>query len=58
MASFWERDVHSVKRMFSLYYVYSLFCFSHFGFEGWTVVLIVPAPGHCLPFTFLFCSMP
>ena len=25
---------------------------SHFGFEGRTLVLITPVPGHCLPFTF------
>ena len=24
---------------------------SHFGFEGWTLVLITSVPGHCLPFT-------
>ena len=24
---------------------------SHFGFEGDTIALIVPVPGHCLPFT-------
>ena len=27
------------------------FGFSHFGFEHSTLVLIAPAPGHCLPFT-------
>ena len=26
---------------------------SYFGFEGATVVLIVPVPGKCLPFTFI-----
>ena len=47
MANFWERAAHLVNRMFSLYHV----CFSHFGFEGGTVVLIAPVPGHCLPIT-------
>ena len=28
------------------------FDFSHFGLEGWKLVLIVLVPGHCLPFTF------
>ena len=27
---------------------------SHFRFEGKTLVLIVPVPGHCLPFEFVF----
>ena len=30
-------------------------CVSHFGFEGGTLVLIAPIPGHCLPFTFFAC---
>ena len=25
---------------------------SHFGFEGETLVLVAPVPGHCLPFCF------
>ena len=28
---------------------------SHFGFEGWTLVLMASVPGHCLSFT-LICS--
>ena len=28
-----------------------IFVVSHFSFEGGTVVLIVPVPGHCLPLT-------
>ena len=45
MATFWERAVHSVYRVFSLYYVYSIiFDVSHFGIEGGAVVLIAPVP--------------
>ena len=28
-------------------------CFPHFCFEGGTLGLIAPVPGHCLPFNFL-----
>ena len=51
MATFRERDVHSAKCMFSLYY-----CICNFGcflcwFRGGTVILIAQDAGHCLPFT-------
>ena len=48
VAIFWERAVHSVNRMFSLY---KTIWSTHLGFEGRTVVLIEPVPGHCLSFT-------
>ena len=39
------------------YALFALFLFvtlvvSHFGFNGGTMVLIAPVPGHCLPFAF------
>ena len=39
--------------MFSLYFDIVILVISHFGFEGWTLVLIASVPGHCLSFTFL-----
>ena len=41
---FWERDAQSFTRMFSLYNL----VVSHFGFEGGTLILITPVPGHFL----------
>ena len=32
-------------------YIFVILFFSHFGFEGSTLVLIAQVPGHCLPFT-------
>ena len=37
--------------LYIIYYKYILE-FSHFGFEGRILVLIVPVPGHCLPLSF------
>ena len=48
MATFWEIAAHSVYRMFFIVILVT----SHFGFEGGTLVLIAPVPGHCLSFTF------
>ena len=31
---------------------YRILVSSHFGFEGWTLVLIASAPGHCLSSSF------
>ena len=53
MDTFWERAAYLVHRMFSLYYVYLLFSFPHFGFEDGTLVVAAPVLGHCLPFNFL-----
>ena len=47
MASYWERAAHSVNRMFSLFCVFVALVVSHFGFDGWTLVLIASVPGHC-----------
>ena len=33
------------------YHVIVILVILHFGFEGWTLVLIASVPGHCLPFT-------
>ena len=46
MAVFWERAVHSVN-VCSVFIMPILLCFSHFGIEGVTLVLIAPALGHC-----------
>ena len=52
MTTFWEIAAQSVNHMSHLYYVYlQFFVASDFGSEGGTLVLIVPVPGHCLPFT-------
>ena len=51
MVTFWERDAHSVYRMYSLYFNIVILVISHFGFEGGTLVLIAPVPGHCFSFT-------
>ena len=52
MATFWERAVYSVYRMF---YLFCLFLFlvliPKFGFAGGTVVLIVSVSSHSLSFT-------
>ena len=64
MATFWKRAAHSVYNMFSLYLFFFFFFFfffvilvtSHFCFEGGTLVLIAPVPGHCLPFTFCYLT--
>ena len=49
MATFWERAVHSVYRLISLYYVYLLFLVvSYFGITFASVVQIAPVLGHCL----------
>ena len=53
MVTFWERAVHSVNRMFSLLCLFVALVVSHFGFEGWTLVLITSVPGHCFIFHFL-----
>ena len=52
MASYRERTAHSVNRMFSLLCVFVALVVSHFGFDGWTLVLIASVPGHCQHFTF------
>ena len=52
MATFWERVAYSVNRMFSLLCLFVALVVSHFGFESRALVLIVPVPGHGLPFTF------
>ena len=47
---------NSVKRMFSLYFVFLYFFFviiSHFGFEQETLVLATHIPRHCLPILYL-----
>ena len=36
--------------MFSLYFDIEILDISHFGFEGGTLVLIAPVPGHCFYF--------
>ena len=50
-----ERATNSVNRIL-LFLCFKSTCyfsfFPHFGFEGVTVVLIAPVPGHCLHFTF------
>ena len=51
MVTFWERSAHSVIRMFSLLCLFVALVVFHFGFEDRTLVLIVSAPGICLPFT-------
>ena len=52
MATFWERAAHSVNHMFSLLCPFVALVVSHSGFKGWNLILIVPVPGHCFPFTF------
>ena len=37
-------------------HVFVILVVSHFDFEGGTVVLIAPIPGHCLPFIFHTCN--
>ena len=46
MAPFWEIGASLVYRMFSPYRVYLLFYLFLFSFEGMSLVLIVPVPGH------------
>ena len=36
--------------MFSLVCLFVVLVVSHLGFEGGTLVLIAPGPGHCFPF--------
>ena len=51
MDTFWERAAHSVNRMFSLDSCHFVtLVVSHFGSEGWTLVLFATVPGHCFPF--------
>ena len=52
MATVWERVAHSVNSMFSSLYLFVALVVSHFGLEGWTLVLIASVPDHCPPFTF------
>ena len=59
MATFWKIAAHSVYNMFSLYLIFFVILVtSHFGFEGGTLFLIAPVPGHCLPFTFCYLTGP
>ena len=56
MTTFWERAAaHSANHydcfVLCLFVRVSLVV-SHFGIEDWTLVLIVPVPGKCLPLTF------
>ena len=53
MATFWETAAHSVYRTFSLYFDIVILVISHFGFEGGTLILVAPVPGHFLSFCFL-----
>ena len=56
MATFWERAAHSVYLMFSLYFgLFVILVISHFGFDGWTLVLIASVPGLllCMLFSYL-----
>ena len=50
MATFWERDAHSVYSMFSLYFDIVILVISHFGFEGVTLVLITSVPIYFLTY--------
>ena len=57
---FGENAAHTVKLyvvfVLCLLFVLCIFVIlivSHFGFEGGTLILIAPVPGHCLPFTTL-----
>ena len=52
MATFWEKAVHPVYRIFSLYFDIVILVISHFCFESGTLVLIASVLGHCLPFNF------
>ena len=58
VVTFWERATHSVKRMFSLLYLFVALVVSHFGFEDRNLVMTASVPGHCLPFTFLLLCIP
>ena len=49
MATFWERDAHSVYSMLSLYFDVIL-VISHYGFEGVTLVLIASVPFYFLTY--------
>ena len=51
MTTIFERAVHSVDRVFSLYCVCYFGCF-HFGFDGGTVFLIAPVPSRFFTFAF------
>ena len=53
MATFLERATHSVNRVCSLYCLFVILVISHLSFDGKTLVLIAPAPGHCSLLTFL-----
>ena len=56
MATFWEIAVHSVYRIFCLYFgLFVILVISHFGFDGGTLVLIASVPGLllCILFSYL-----
>ena len=57
MATFRDRAVHSVYRMFSLSFGIVILFIVNFDFEGETLVLIAPVPGHCLILTFNILSI-
>ena len=60
MVIFWERAAHSVYNMFSVFRHFGrglILVISHFCFEGWTLVLIVSVPGHCLSFSLNTCIL-
>ena len=52
MATFWERLLIQLTICSLCIMSICYFVFSHFGFEGGTVVLIVPVPVHYLPKAF------
>ena len=54
MATFLERAAHSVNHILPFYFDIVILVISHFGFEGGTLVLIAPVPGHCLSFPFYY----
>ena len=51
MAIILERAAHSVVLFTGCLSNHMLLVVSRFSFEGLTVVLIAPVPGHCFPFT-------
>ena len=57
MATSWERAAHLANDVLFVLYLICNLVVSHFGFEGGTIVLIAPIPGHCLSFTFCMIRM-
>ena len=53
MVTFWERAVHSVDHMFSLYFAYFvILVISRFGFEDGVWFRNASFAGHCILVTF------